>query len=60
MLLSRCPRCDAIYVEIIVILGGIEATMASCSNCDQRVWTRHGEPVDLEGVLADLQVQRRT
>jgi hypothetical protein len=47
-------------VEIIVTLGGIEATMASCSNCDQRVWTRHGEPVDLEGVLADLQVQRRT
>ncbi len=57
---SRCPRCDATYVEIIVTLGGIEATMASCSNCDQRVWTRHGEPVDLEGVLADLQVQRRT
>ena len=57
---TRGPRCDAPYVEIIVTLNGVEATMQSCSTCDSRVWTRGGEPVDLEGVLADLHVERRT
>lgn len=56
----RCPRCDAPYVEITVNLSGTEATMRSCSECDQRTWITDGRPADLECVLSDLTVERRT
>lgn len=55
----RCPRCDAPLVEITVTLAGSEATMRSCSTCDQRTWVSHGRQVDLDGVLSDLQVEPR-
>jgi len=55
----RCPRCNAPLVEINVTLAGAEATMRSCSNCDQRTWVSDGRTVDLDGVLADLQVEPR-
>lgn len=55
----RCPRCDAPFVEITITLGGTEATMRSCSECDQRVWTTDGRDVDLHGVLTDLSVEPR-
>ena len=29
-------------------------TLQSCSKCDRRSWRADGEPVKLDGVLADL------
>ena len=55
----RCPRCNAPYVEITVTLGGTNATMRSCSECDQRTWVTDGRPADLHGVLSDLSVEPR-
>jgi hypothetical protein len=55
---SRCPRCDRTLVEITITLEGDDVTMLSCSACDHRQWRREGEPVDLDGVLTDLGVDR--
>ena len=59
MTAPRCSRCNAPLVEITVTLAGAEATMRSCSTCDSRTWISDGRPVDLEGVLAELQVEPR-
>jgi transcription elongation factor Elf1 len=59
MVSSSCERCGGSLVSITFVVGGEPRTMRSCSACDLRTWLAGSDPIDLDGVLADLHGTRR-
>jgi hypothetical protein len=59
---TRCSRCGAPAVEIVIEGESSSLTMRSCSVCDAREWASGDDPVELDtvlGELTDLGTQRR-
>ena len=51
---DTCERCGGTLVIITINVAEGTRTLQSCSKCDRRSWRADGEPVKLDGVLADL------
>jgi hypothetical protein len=51
---DTCERCGGSLVVITINVAEGTRTLQSCSRCDRRSWRADGEPVKLDGVLADL------
>jgi len=49
-----CERCGGSLVIITINVSEGARTLQSCSRCDRRSWRADGEPIKLDGVLADL------
>ena len=52
--MDTCDRCGGTLVIININVAEGSRTLQSCSKCDRRSWRADGEPVKLDGVLADL------
>ena len=52
--MDMCVRCGGTLVTITLNVGEGIRTLRSCSRCDHRWWQADGEPILLDGVLADL------
>lgn len=51
---ENCARCGAALVVISLASAVGSRELRSCSKCDTRSWSADGEPIGLDGVLADL------
>jgi hypothetical protein len=56
---SCCERCGGSLVAITFTVSDEPRTMRSCSACDHRTWLAGGDPINLDGVLAELHDNRR-
>lgn len=53
-MIDTCTSCGTALVTITLDVAEGTRTLLSCSRCDRRVWLADGEPIELDGVLADL------
>jgi len=51
---ENCLRCGTAFVVISLASAVGSRELRSCSRCDIRSWSADGEPIGLDGVLADL------
>lgn len=49
-----CPKCQAVLVNIQLLVDGENLVMLSCSGCDTRSWSLGGEEVDLGRALSEV------
>jgi hypothetical protein len=51
---ARCNGCGNEIVEIAMERGGSVFVLQSCSTCDRRRWSKAGESLSLNNVLAGI------